>query len=287
MEQALALPPGHSTGPLDPFDWSKTALGARSQWPHCLRLTVDIVLNCPLPMLLAWGSEPVVIFNDAYAALGGPRHARAPGATVPALWPAPLAAGDAFERARRGEALVRRAQPLAGMHGEHAEQIDADLYFTPVRDEQEQVRGVLCALAPGARRAVPASAGALRILVVEDNLDAQYLVCEMLNAFGHASDGVARAEAALVLLANAHYDVLFSDVSLPGMSGVELARRALAAQPGLKIIFASGYGEALLRHVDFPFVSLQKPYELEQLQAALESVSTRPGSARELPQTCG
>lgn len=286
MEQALALPPGHSTEPPDPFDWSKTALGARSHWPHCLRLTVDIVLNCPLPMLLAWGSEPVVIFNDAYATLGGPRHARAPGAAVPALWPAPLAAGDAFERARRGEALVRHAQPLALMHGEHAEQIDADLYFTPVRDEQEQVRGVLCALAPGARRAASAG-GTLRILVVEDNLDAQYLVCEMLNAFGHTSDGVARAEAALVLLANAHYDVLFSDVSLPGMSGVELARRALAAQPGLKIIFASGYGEALLRHVDFPFVSLQKPYELEQLQAALASVSTGPGSARDLPQTCG
>ncbi|MFZ3290445.1 MAG: hypothetical protein WA191_26805, partial [Telluria sp.] len=86
MEQALALPPGHSTEPPDPFDWSKTALGARSHWPPCLRLTVDIVLNCPLPMLLAWGCEPVVIFNDAYAALGGPRHARAPGAAIAAPW---------------------------------------------------------------------------------------------------------------------------------------------------------------------------------------------------------
>lgn len=113
---------------------------------------------------------------------------------------------------------------------------------------------------------------ALRILVVEDNLDAQYLVCEMLGAFGHEVDGVAHAEPALALLAGQHYDVLFSDVSLPGMSGVELARRALAARPGLKVIFASGYGEALLGHLDFPFISLQKPYELEQLQAALAGV---------------
>jgi two-component SAPR family response regulator len=66
--------------------------------------------------------------------------------------------------------------------------------------------------------------------------------------------------------------VLFSDVSLPGMSGVDLARQALAARPQLRVIFASGYGEALLRHVDFPFQSLQKPYEIEPLQAALDSI---------------
>jgi FixJ family two-component response regulator len=73
-------------------------------------------------------------------------------------------------------------------------------------------------------------------------------------------------------LAAGNYNVLFTDVSLPGISGVELARRALSADPHLKVIFASGYGDALLRQVEFPYISLQKPYELEQLQKALTDI---------------
>jgi CheY-like chemotaxis protein len=114
---------------------------------------------------------------------------------------------------------------------------------------------------------------ALRILVVEDNLDSQYLVCEMLKAFGHEADGVAHPEDALARLAANTYDVLFSDVSLPGMSGVELAQRVIRDKPGLKVIFASGYGDTLLRHLEFPYLSLQKPYELDQLQDALDTIA--------------
>jgi CheY-like chemotaxis protein len=139
---------------------------------------------------------------------------------------------------------------------------------------------VLCALAP-AGHGHPVSAGQpgaaeqggpLRILVVEDNLDSQYLVCEMLKAFGHEADGVAHPDDALAHLAAGRYDVLFSDVSLPGMSGVELARRALHDAPAMQVIFASGYGDTLLRHLEFPYQSLQKPYELDQLQKALAAV---------------
>jgi two-component SAPR family response regulator len=99
----------------------------------------------------------------------------------------------------------------------------------------------------------------------------------MLKAFGHHADGVGDGEAALGMLGAASYDVLFSDVSLPGMSGVELARQALVLQPSMHVIFASGYGDALLRHLPFPFVSLQKPYEMEQLQATLDALARQLG----------
>ena len=118
----------------------------------------------------------------------------------------------------------------------------------------------------------PAASAPLRVLVVEDNADAQFLLCEMLMAFGHHADGADHAEAAVDLLARSHYSVLLTDVSLPGMSGVELARRALQAQPALRVIFVSGYGEALLRHVEFPYQSLLKPFDLDKLQAMLASV---------------
>jgi CheY-like chemotaxis protein len=112
----------------------------------------------------------------------------------------------------------------------------------------------------------------LRILVVEDNQDAQYLVCEMLRAFGHQVDAVAHGEAALERLARAEYDVLFSDVSLPGMSGVDLGRLALQRQPRLRIVFASGYSQSLTSHLDYPAVSMQKPYDIEQLQQVLQGL---------------
>jgi CheY-like chemotaxis protein len=270
MTQGFMLEAGQQAASAASFDWSQTRLGARARWPHALRVAVDIVLDAPLPMLLVWGGERIVVFNQAYAALAGPAHARPPGASVPPIWPAPLAAGrDAFERALAGEAAQQPRQRLALVREHGLEPLEYDLSFTPVRDQHQQVRGVLCALEPSRPAPDP---GRLRILVVEDNLDSQYLVCEMLKAFGHQADGVAHGEEALAMLGQAHYQVLFSDVSLPGISGVELARQALAAQPGLHVIFASGYGEALLRHVDFGYISLQKPYDIEQLQAALASI---------------
>jgi CheY-like chemotaxis protein len=252
------------------YDWRATDLGERALWPHTLRLALDIMLDAPCPMLIVWGERRITVFNAAYAELAGPLHARAPGGKVPAMLPAPLAAaGDAFARAARGEHLRIEHQMLTMLHQDGPAQLACDLQLTPLADDLGQVGGVLCAVTRSPERASAAAAACLRVLVVEDNLDSQYLVCEMLKAFGHEADGVAHGEGALEMLKNATYDVLFSDVSLPGISGVDLARQALQAHPGMRVIFASGYGEALLRHVEFPFHSLQKPYELEQLQAAL------------------
>ena len=197
-----------------------------------------------------------------------------PGAT--AVMPPPLQAGGAgLARAWQGEAVQ-----LTGMdvHFGSAGQDRYDLHFTPLVQDGA-VGGVLCALAPAS--AVPATAapaeeiGTLHVLVVEDNLDSQYLVCEMLKAFGYEADGVAHPDDALARLAAQRYHVLFTDVSLPGMSGVDLAREAMRLYPYLKVIFASGYGDMLLKHLDFPYQSLQKPYELDQLQNALNQVGNQ------------
>lgn len=272
------------------YDWLATDLGDPAGWPHTLRLTIDIMLATPLPMLLDWGERHISVVNAAYAELARSRFVRVPGARVPTVHPAPIsAAGDAFARARAGESLVLERHPVSFLRDEGPFNIDCDLHLLPVCDEHASVCGVLCTLqpsaalpdaAPGDASAGEASPGdaSLRVLVVEDNLDSQYLVCEMLRAFGHEPDGAGHGEAALDLLAANRYDVLFSDVSLPGISGVELARRAVAQFPALQVIFASGYGDTLLRQLDFPYQSLQKPYELDQLQNALASIVRRPQS---------
>jgi CheY-like chemotaxis protein len=257
------------------YDWSASRLGDPQQWPHALRMAADVMFNMPLPLLLVWGRDMTVLFNETYAAVAGPAYGRVPGGSVPPVMPPPLAVGgDELQRAWSGESTRApgRALAFAGSDGGGS----FDLHFTPLRDADGQVAGVLCALAPAAavHDAAPATAaGPLRILVVEDNVDSQYLVCEMLRAFGHEADGVGHPNDALTRLAAGTYDVLFTDVSLPGMSGVDLARQALAQAPAMRVIFASGYGDTLLRHVEFPYQSLQKPYELDQLQQALDKVA--------------
>lgn len=265
------------------FDWSASRLGAPDAWPQGLRLAADLLFNTPLPMLLVWGRDMTVLFNSAYADLAGPAYGKLPGGSVPPVMPPPLAAAaDELARAWQGEPALAGGRNL-GFAGAGSG-TPYDLYFTPVRGDSGAVDGVLCALATSEPALTmpqdSAAAGPLNILVVEDNLDSQYLVCEMLRAFGHEADGVGHPNDALARLAANRYDVLFTDVSLPGMSGVDLARRAVADAPAMRVIFASGYGDTLLRHVEFPYLSLQKPYELDQLQQALDQVaSALPGRA--------
>ena len=269
-----------SAAPLANTDWNATELGELAHWPRTLRQAVEIVLDSPWPLLLLWGPRQIAVFNRAYAELAGPHHPRAPGGSAPAINPAPVAAaGEAFQRALLGEHLYLQHQRLTVLRPKGAQQLDCDLHLTPLADDEGRPAGVLCAVRAHLQRQPAPVLTGLRVLVVEDNLDSQYLVCEMLKAFGHEADVVGHAEGALELLSAKHYDVLFSDVSLPGMSGVELARQALVGRPDLRVIFASGYGDALLRHLEFPFQSLQKPYEIEQLQAVLDGIRRGSGQS--------
>ena len=262
------------------YDWSATRLGPPEGWPLPLRIAADLLFANPLPALLAWGPAPYILVNEAYGELAGPAYGRVPGGAVPPVMPPPFAAArDALDRAWQGTPTVQHDTALAFVRPGGRIEERCDLVLVPVRADAGEVGGVMCTLAPAtAAPAAAAGGGALNILVVEDNLDSQYLVCEMLRAFGHEADGVGHPDEALARLAANRYDVLFSDVSLPGMSGVELARKALAGQPDLRVIFASGYGDTLLRHLDFPYLSLTKPYEIDQLQAALGQVSALPAA---------
>ena len=63
----------------------------------------------------------------------------------------------------------------------------------------------------------------MRILVVEDEAEVNAVVEEALDAFGYDVDAVTSAEEALTLLEQVRYDIVISDVGLPGMSGTALA----------------------------------------------------------------
>ena len=111
-----------------------------------------------------------------------------------------------------------------------------------------------------------------RILVVEDNVDSNEMLCELLRTLDHAADGVTSAEDALDMLKRQDFDILITDISLPGMSGIELAKRLAREQPGMKLIFASGYGMEIAKNLEFPVIVLPKPFDFLQLEDILNKL---------------
>lgn len=109
----------------------------------------------------------------------------------------------------------------------------------------------------------------LLILVVEDNQDFLSMLCDMLHTLGHRTCSALSGESALALLTEHRFDVLLADINLPGMSGIDLARRAVKAIPGIRVIFSSGFGYLVSDALDFEFDLLHKPYFANQLRMVL------------------
>ena len=114
----------------------------------------------------------------------------------------------------------------------------------------------------------------LRVLVVEDNLEVGRFCTPLLEDLGHATVWVHSAEAALIEMEREpfRFDAVFSDVVMPGMGGVELARRLRANHPELPVILTTGYSDALARDDTHGFDLVRKPYSAEQVARALSGV---------------
>lgn len=97
------------------------------------------------------------------------------------------------------------------------------------------------------------------------------MLCEMLCLLQHDAYPAASAEDAVELLESRKFDLLLADINLPGMSGIDLAKIAVRHTPGIKIIFASGFGYLVADKTEFEFMLLPKPYGLAQLQHSLET----------------
>jgi len=85
------------------------------------------------------------------------------------------------------------------------------------------------------------------VLVVEDNLEVGQFATQLLQDLGYETAWAANATEALDLLENNHtrFDVVFSDVVMPGMSGIELGREIRQRYPALPVVLTSGYSHVL------------------------------------------
>jgi DNA-binding response OmpR family regulator len=122
---------------------------------------------------------------------------------------------------------------------------------------------------------------AKRILLVEDHLSTLDLLRSMLeySSSGRQILGVPSAEEGLLAIRQAPFDLLISDVRLPGMSGFDLVRKVRSIQPELPVIMITGYAspeseeEARRLGVEQYFA---KPMDMAALLAAIEIVLAKP-----------
>ena len=123
----------------------------------------------------------------------------------------------------------------------------------------------------------PAASGArtaLRVLVVDDNIDAAETMATMLELFGCTTQLAHTATSALALAPDFAPDVALLDIGLPDFNGYELARRLRFTPPceGIVLIAATGWGQERDRQLAFDAGfdhHLTKPIDIEQLQLLL------------------
>jgi len=140
------------------------------------------------------------------------------------------------------------------------------LYLPRVREEEDLETDV---------DAGPAKGGAETILVVEDDEDVRTTVVEMLSSLGYRVLKAKDAQSALAIVeSGVPIHLIFTDVVMPGpLRSTELARKARERQPGIAVLFTSGYTDNAIVHagrLDEGVELLSKPYSQEALSRKIQ-----------------
>jgi signal transduction histidine kinase/CheY-like chemotaxis protein len=107
------------------------------------------------------------------------------------------------------------------------------------------------------------------ILVVEDNSEVANFAEALLSELGHKVTRAASGEEALDLARERHFDIVFSDVVMPGMGGLKLADILAREQPDLPVVLATGYSQEIAETGAGGRPVILKPYRLATLAEAL------------------
>ncbi|MGU3358954.1 PAS domain-containing protein [Methylobacterium sp. M6A4_1b] len=111
----------------------------------------------------------------------------------------------------------------------------------------------------------------VRVLVVEDNAEIGSFATQSLAELGFVPVLASDAAAALAELAKdaSRFDVVFTDVMMPGMDGTDLARCIRRDHPDLPVLLTSGYSHVLAKNGTYGFDLLRKPYSVGELSRLL------------------
>ncbi|MGF6820579.1 PAS domain S-box-containing protein [Paraburkholderia atlantica] len=115
----------------------------------------------------------------------------------------------------------------------------------------------------------------LRILLVDDDVNLAQATNELIGLLGHSGKFTTSPREALQWLANGPFDVLITDLRMPDIDGIELAKQATARAPSLHVVFSSGYANPQLPALPFRWTALSKPFTIDELARVLAGVRRR------------
>ena len=203
------------------LDWSKTCVGPISEWPQSLKTTVDILLRSPVPIVLLWGPDGVMIYNDAYSLFAEGRHPFLLGSKVREGWPEVADFNDnVMKVGLSGETLSYRDQELTLRRKGRPEQVWMNLDYSPVLDENGHPAGVLAIVVETTSRVLAERALAKAEQRLRQALDAS----GMVGTF----DWDVQTDR---LYSDPHFAALFSADPAKGESGAPLAEHLASIHP--------------------------------------------------------
>jgi PAS domain S-box-containing protein len=125
------------------YDWSDT-LGPISGWPQSLKAAVGLVVHSPVPMVLLWGEDGIMIYNDAYSVFAGGRHPRLLGSKVREGWPEVASFNDnVMKVGLAGGTLFYEDQELTLYRAGFPERVWMNLAYSPIMGDDGQPGGVI------------------------------------------------------------------------------------------------------------------------------------------------
>src|SRR5690349_3250051 len=148
------------------YDWSATPLGPVAEWPQSLRTSVSTCLNSRFAIVIWWGPDLLMLYNDAYREIIGSKHPAALGRPgrmcFPEIW---HIVGPMLDNVLyRGEATLSNDLPLYLERHGYSEECYFTFSYSPIRDESGGVGGVFTPVAETTEKVI----GARRLLTLQE-----------------------------------------------------------------------------------------------------------------------
>ncbi|MFN9473949.1 ATP-binding protein [Acidovorax sp.] len=152
MQQEHDFPPCALTGEMAQaiatYEWATHPLGPPASWPASLRNAVVLLLECKLPMYLAWGPQLSQFYNDAYRPILGDKHNGALGTSAKLTWSEIWSTiGPMWDEVLAGNAIGFEDYKLTIQRYGYPEDCYFSFSYSPVRDDAGRIAGVLVTFA--------------------------------------------------------------------------------------------------------------------------------------------
>ena len=117
-----------------------------------------------------------------------------------------------------------------------------------------------------------------KVMVVDDDPLQVKLLVDIFSINHYSAVGARSGEEALAMLENEHFDLILSDIRMPGMDGVELCRKIKQIDPVINVILMTAYAgdDLILEGIKAgALITMSKPLEIEQLFNQIDFLSRK------------